>query len=299
MGALERLLVKTLPWVPRPLVSRVSARYIAGETLQDALGSIEKLNARGFRVTVDILGEFVKTLAEVEAATREYLEIFDVLSQRRLDSQASVKLTQLGLKLDVAQCEAAVRRLVQRAEQADNLVTIDMEDSTCTDPTLQIFENLRRESTHVSTVLQARLRRSQQDLERLLPLQPNIRICKGIYIEPEAIAWRGHQEIRDSYVALIERMMQEPCFVAIATHDDYLVDEAVRLVRQYELPRERYEFQMLLGVREDLGSRLMDEGHPVRIYVPYGREWYAYSLRRLQENPAIAGHVLRRFFGVH
>jgi proline dehydrogenase len=299
MGALERLLVKTLPWVPRPLVSRVSARYIAGETLQDALRSIDTLNARGFRVTVDILGEFVKSLPEVEAATGEYLEILDVLSQRQLDSQASVKLTQLGLKLDVNQCEAAVRQLVQRAEQTDNLVTIDMEDSTCTDATLQIFENLRQESTHVGTVLQARLKRSQSDLERLLPLQPNIRICKGIYIEPEKIAWRQPQEIRDSYAALIERMMQAPCFVAIATHDEVLVDQALQLLRQYEVPRERYEFQMLLGVREDLRGRLLEQGHPVRIYVPYGREWYAYSLRRLQENPAIAGHVLRRFFGVH
>jgi proline dehydrogenase len=280
-------------------VSRVSARYIAGETLQDALRSIDTLNARGFRVTVDILGEFVKSLPEVEAATGEYLEILDVLSQRQLDSQASVKLTQLGLKLDVNQCEAAVRQLVQRAEQTDNLVTIDMEDSTCTDATLQIFENLRQESTHVGTVLQARLKRSQSDLERLLPLQPNIRICKGIYIEPEKIAWRQPQKIRDSYAALIERMMQAPCFVAIATHDEVLVDQALQLLRQYEVPRERYEFQMLLGVREDLRGRLLEQGHPVRIYVPYGREWYAYSLRRLQENPAIAGHVLRRFFGVH
>jgi len=299
MGTLDRLLARTLPFVPRPLVSRVSARYIAGETLSEALQHIERLNALGFRVTVDILGEFVETLDAVEQATEEYLEIFDVLAARRLDSQASVKLTQLGLKLDVQRCEDAVRRLVRRAEETDNLVTIDMEDSTCTDATLAIFESMRRESTHVGAVLQARLKRSMQDLERLLPLQPHVRLCKGIYLEPESIAWRGFQEIRDSYVDLLRAALAGPSYVAIATHDEFLVDAALRLLHEQDIGSERYEFQMLLGVRQDLGARLLQQGHPVRIYVPFGREWYAYSLRRLKENPAIAGHVLRQFFGVH
>lgn len=299
MGALDRILVKTLPWVPRPVVSRVSARYIAGETLPEALRQIEGLNARGFRVTVDILGEFVETRAAAEAAADEYLEIFDVLAERRLDSQASVKLTQLGLKLDPDLCHASMRRIVERAETSNNFVTIDMEDSSCTAETLDIFEDLRRGHACVGVVLQARLKRSLQDLRRLLPLEPHVRLCKGIYLEPAAIAWRGFQEIRDAYVELMRHLMQAPSFVAIATHDDDLVDQALKLLRQYQVPRERYEFQLLLGVREDLGVRLVDEGHAVRIYVPYGREWYAYSMRRLQENPAIAGHVFRQFFGMH
>jgi len=297
MGTLDRLLIKALPLVPKPLVSRVSSRYIAGETLAEALGQIERLNARGFSVTVDVLGEFVEDRAAVEAATAEYLQIFEVIAERQLRSQASVKLTQLGLKLDPQLCETSVRRLVQRASATDNLVTLDMEDSSCTDETLRIFETVRRESPRVGAVIQARLRRSLQDVDRLLALEPHVRVCKGIYLEPRSIAWQGFQEIRDSYVQLVERLLSRPSFVAIATHDEYLVEQALRLLQEKEVGRERYEFQLLLGVREDLGLRLVDAGHPVRIYVPYGREWYAYSMRRLQENPAIAGHVLRQFFG--
>jgi proline dehydrogenase len=297
LSALDQLLVKALPWVPKPLVSRVSSRYIAGESLPEALRHIDRLNARGFLVTVDILGEFVADKSAVEAATLAYLEIFDVLAQRQLQSQASVKLSQLGLKLDRQLCEASIRQLVQRAAATDNLVTIDMEDSSCTDETLRIFELMRRESACVGAVIQARLRRSLQDVERLLPLTPHVRICKGIYIEPEAIAWRDFDEIRAAYLQLLECMLAQPSFVAIATHDAYLVDQALRMIHERKIGRDRYEFQLLLGVREDLGGRLLDEGHPVRIYVPFGREWYAYSMRRLQENPAIAGHVFRQFFG--
>lgn len=297
MGALDQLLAKALPWVPKPLVSRVSSRYIAGESLAEALISIESLNARGFRATVDILGEFVEDRTAIAAATDEYLKVFDVLAERRLQSQASVKLSQLGLMLDAQLCEDSLRQLVQRATATNNLVTIDMEDSSCTDQTLRLFEVMRGESTHVSAVVQARLRRSLQDVERLLPLEPNVRICKGIYLEPEAIAWRGFEEIRASYLQLLDLMLSQPSFVAIATHDEYLVDEALRMLQEKNITAERYEFQMLLGVRQDLGARLLEAGHPVRIYVPYGREWHAYSMRRLQENPAIAGHVFRQFFG--
>ena len=297
MGALDQLLIKALPWVPKPLVSRVSSRYIAGESLAAALDQIKRLNARGFQVTVDILGEFVENRAAVEAAKAEYVQIFDVLTERQLQSQASVKLSQLGLKFDPRLCEESIQCLVQRAAATGNLVTLDMEDSSCTDETLRIFEVMRRASSHVGAVIQARLRRSLQDVDRLLPLEPHVRICKGIYLEPKAIAWQGFQEIRDSYMQLVERMLSRPSFVAIATHDEVLVDRALQLLREKDVPRERYEFQLLLGVREDLGARLIDAGHAVRIYVPYGREWYAYSIRRLQENPAIAGHVLRQFFG--
>jgi proline dehydrogenase len=297
MGALDQILAKLLPLVPRPIVGRVSARYIAGESLAQAVHHIQRLNERGFHVTVDVLGEFVEAIAEVERATAEYREIFEVITEQQLDSQASVKLSQLGLKLDSQVCEKSMRQLVQCAESHNNLVTVDMEDSSCTEATLQIFEALRRQSSHAGIVVQARLRRSPQDVERLLPLEPHVRICKGIYLEPPAIAWQGYQEIRHAYVQLVDQMLAQPSFLAIATHDEYLVEQSIALLKKHHASKDRYEFQLLLGVREDLGKRLLDQGHPVRIYVPYGAEWYAYSMRRLQENPAIAGHVFRQFFG--
>ena len=293
MGAFDRMVVQVLPLVPRAVVRRVSARYIAGDRLEDAMATVARLNALGARATVDVLGEFVHTLAEAERATTAYVDVFSAIAARGLDTQASVKLTQLGLKLDLDACAHNLRRLVRAAAAHDNLLTIDMEDATCTDATLELFIAARRESAHVGAVLQACLRRTRADLERLLPLEPNVRICKGIYIEPEAIAFQGRDEVRRNYLDLIEAMLQRPSFVGIATHDEALVQGSFELLRRYGTGPEHYEFQMLLGVREDLRRRILKAGHPLRVYVPFGEHWYAYSLRRLKENPEIAGHVLR------
>ncbi|MFQ5600177.1 MAG: proline dehydrogenase family protein, partial [Candidatus Krumholzibacteriia bacterium] len=215
MGALDRVLAQMLPYVPRSIVSRFSARYIAGAHLQDALDAVQRLNDGGIRATVDVLGEFVLELSEVERATAHYVDLLDALHAHELDSQASVKLTQLGLKLDPQVCLGNVRVLVRRAEEQGNLVTLDMEDSSCTDATLDIFETLRRESTSVGAVLQACLRRSRADLERLLPLEPNVRICKGIYIEPPEIAYPRRHEVRESFLELVDALLARPSFVGI------------------------------------------------------------------------------------
>ncbi len=297
MGAFDRVLASVLPYVPRALVGRVSSRYIAGETLSDALDTVAALNQAGVQATVDILGEFVHTLGEAERARDEYVELLDELARKQLDSQASVKLTQLGLKLDHEACLRSMRQLVQHAARQGSLVTIDMEDSSCTDATLDIFETLRHESAHVGAVLQSCLRRSRDDLERLLPLQPHVRVCKGIYVEPEEIAFRDREEVRRSFLDLVESMLSGAGFVGIATHDEPLIQGSRALLQQYGADASRYEFQMLLGVRDELRQRLLAEGHPVRVYVPYGRQWYAYSMRRLKENPAIAGHVFRNLLG--
>ncbi len=297
MGAFDRVLAQVLPLVPRALVGRVSARYIAGESAADALRTVATLNASGFRATVDVLGEFVGNLAEAQAACAEYVGLLDAFEAQKLDTQASVKLTQLGLKLDAGTCRHLMQQLVEEAERHGNLITIDMEDSSCTDATLDIFETLRKTSAHVGVVLQSCLRRSTRDLERLLPLAPNVRICKGIYVEPAAIAFQERDEVRQNFLELVEMLLTSEGFVGIATHDEVLVRGSRELLRRHESDARRYEFQMLLGVRDELRRRLLAEGHPVRVYVPYGSQWYAYSMRRLKENPAIAGHVFRNLLG--
>jgi proline dehydrogenase len=296
MGALDRIVVQILPLVPRAVVRRFSERYIAGTTVDEALATVAALNRSGVRATVDVLGEFVTDLRESAAATRAYVELFERIAAAHLDTQASVKLTQLGLKIDRPACERHLHTLVETAARHDNLLTIDMEDSSCTEATLDIFAAARRRSAHVGAVLQACLRRSRSDLEALLPLHPNIRICKGIYIEPESIAFTDRESVRKSYLGLVESLLCSSGFVGIATHDAVLLRACRELIRRHGATSERYEFQMLLGVREDLRRELMAEGHPVRVYVPFGDHWYAYSLRRLKENPAIAGHVLRGLF---
>lgn len=298
MGAFDRVLAQMLPYVPRGLVARVSARYIAGETLHEALRTVEQLRAQGLCTTVDILGEFVRDLDEAEEACLEYLGLLDACAARGLHSQASVKLTQLGLKHDLESCKRSMRRLVERAQQFDTLITIDMEDSSCTDATLDVFEALRRESANVGAVLQSCLRRSVRDLERLLPLAPNVRICKGIYVEPPELAFQDRDEVRRNFLELVGILLSSEGFVGIATHDEQLVDASRKLLQAHGAPTSRYEYQMLLGVRDELRERLLKEGHPVRVYVPFGRHWYAYSVRRLKENPAIAGHVLRNLLRV-
>lgn len=293
MGTLDRMMVQLLPYVPRAVVRRVSARYIAGDGVQEALDTVETLNRSGARATVDVLGEFVTEITAANAAAAAYVELFATIAKRQLDTQASVKLTQLGLQIDRDVCVTNLRRLVRAAAQNGNLLTIDMEDSSCTQATLDLFVQARQESAQVGAVLQACLRRSQTDLERIMPLAPNVRICKGIYLEPPSIAYVEREAVRRSFVTLVETMLQRPSFVGIATHDDVVVDRCLELLRRHGATPAQYEFQMLLGVREELRRKLLQAGHPVRVYVPFGEHWYAYSLRRLKENPTIARHVLR------
>jgi len=292
-STLDKMVVQILPHVPRGVVRRVSARYIAGPTLADALETVGQLEKSGARATVDVLGEFVHTLLEAGRETGAYLELIDALHREHLDAQVSVKLTALGLKLDPEVCYANLRGLVRAAAAYGNLVTIDMEDSSCTDATLDIFRRMRAETPQVGAVLQARLRRSRADLASLLPLGPNVRICKGIYLEAPEIAFQDRDAVRESYLDLVDAMLSRPSFVGIATHDEVLVEGSLERLERHGTTTDHYEFQMLLGVREELRRRLLAAGHPVRVYVPYGESWYAYSLRRLKENPAIAGHVLR------
>ena len=296
MKLLNALVVRLLPLAPRSVVQRVASRYVAGETLEQALACVAGLNAQGCMATLDVLGEDVTRREESEETVAEYIHALDAIAARRLDSNVSVKLTALALKLDPAHCRREFRRILQRAKELGNFVRIDMEDSSVTDETLRIYFEAREEFDNVGLVLQAYLRRSLEDARRAARVRANVRICKGIYVEPPEIAFQDPDEIRRSYIQLLDVLLDAGCYVGIATHDPPLIEGALAAVRRRELAPSAYEFQMLLGVAGDARRRLVAAGHRLRVYVPYGRSWYAYSMRRLKENPAIAGHVIKGLF---
>jgi proline dehydrogenase len=291
VALLDRAIVRVLPAMPKPVVRRISERYIAGTDLEHACRVVERLNAAGKMATIDVLGEEITEREEALAIAREYDRVFDAIEHYALDSNVSVKLTGLGLKLGYAFCRENLAALV-RAEAGSNFVRIDMEDSSCTDDTLRLYRDLRADGLeNVGIVLQAMLRRTLDDVKELAAPGLNVRLCKGIYIEPPEIAFQEFQEVRDNFVRVLEELLDAGAYVGIATHDEWLVDESLRLLDRHGRGREEYEFQMLLGVAEKLGEGLVQDGHRLRIYVPYGRHWYSYSLRRLQENPKIAGYI--------
>ncbi|HEY2939440.1 MAG TPA: proline dehydrogenase family protein [Gaiellaceae bacterium] len=292
MALLDRALVRLLPAVPKPVVRRISDRYIAGTELTDALRVVRELNAQGKMATIDVLGEEIANLDEARAIAAAYRDTFEALDREGLDSNVSVKLTALGLKLGYDLCRANLEEVVRHAGERGNFVRIDMEDSSTTDDTLRLYRGLRAAGhENLGVVLQARLKRTVEDVRALADLRPNVRICKGIYLEPPEIAYRDFKAVRTSFVQALEELWDAGCYVGVATHDEWLVEQALRGVAERGLGSEEYEFQMLLGVRPALGDELVRQGHRLRIYTPFGRDWYEYSMRRLQENPKIAGYI--------
>jgi proline dehydrogenase len=294
----DRAIVRLLPAVPKPVVRRISERYIAGTELEDACRVVERLNAEGKLATIDVLGEEITSDEEARAIAHTYEDVFSTIERQGLDSNVSVKPTALGLQLGYDLCRENLELVVRRAAETSNFVRVDMEDSSTTDDTLRMYRELR-EAGHdnVGVVLQASLRRTVADIAALADLKPSVRLCKGIYVEPEEIQFRDFEAVRANFVRALEALLDAGLYVGIATHDEWLLEEGKRLVAERGLRREEYEFQMLLGVRERLGDALVAEGHRLRIYVPFGRHWYAYSLRRLQENPKIAGYIAADTFG--
>jgi proline dehydrogenase len=293
MLVLDRVIASVLPWIPRAVIRHVAARYIAGETLEDAMRVCAGLNRMGFRATMDILGEDVHQLDQAEAAAANYRNLLDELHRRKMNSNISIKLTQLGLKIDHAECYRLTEAVVAHAATLGNFVRIDMEDSSCTTPTLQIHAQLRRSHRNVGVVLQAYLRRTIEDAGALAIRGENVRLCKGVYAEPEPIAFQEMREINANYTKVLRMLLGGGVYVGIATHDEAMISAAEALIRERGLTGIDYEFQMLLGVREPLRDQILERGHPVRIYIPFGSDWYAYSVRRLRENPRLAGYVLR------
>jgi proline dehydrogenase len=296
MRPVDRIIASFLPWVPKPVVGRIARRYIAGETTDDAIRVARNLNKRGFRATMDILGEDVHRLDQAHDAAEGYRALLTELHAKKIDSNVSVKLTQLGLKVDKRECLALADSVVVRAQELGNFVRIDMEDSSCTSDTLEIYAELRHRHGNVGVVVQAYLHRTQEDVTSLLPLKPNFRLCKGVYVEPPSIAFHDMEDINRNYLTLLEQLLRSGIYVGIATHDEPLVRQAQEWIRDLRLPPTAYEFQMLLGVNESLREKIQAAGHPLRVYIPFGRDWYAYSVRRLRENPRLAGYVLKALF---
>jgi len=298
MSLLDRTIAFTLPAVPKPIVGFFSKRYIAGPEVEDAFRVARGLEERGARATFDILGEFITTAEEARANTESYVDLIRRIAAGGFASRnVSVKLTSLGLLLDRTLCLDNMRTLMGAAREVDGFVRVDMEDSQCTDRTIEIYRTLRREfAGHVGLVVQSRLRRTLADVDDLTAEPSSFRLCKGIYLEPRPIAFTDAELIRRNFTLVLDRMFERGAYVGIATHDEILVWEALRLIRKHKLGRDAYEFQMLLGVDEELRNIILADGHRLRVYVPFGRQWYAYSVRRLRENPQIAGYGFKAIF---
>ena len=295
---LQQFLVTIMPYVPRSVIWRFSRRYIAGTELEDAFRAVKSLNSMGCSATIDVLGEDSTSVGQIDSARDLYIRALEGISEHNVDCYASVKLSEMGLRFDVERCVEVMERLLRKARDVGNFVRIDMEDSSVTSITLEIYKRLRNENDNVGAVIQSCLRRSEKDIDDLLGSGPtDIRLCKGIYLEPENIAFRDPEEIRNSFCRLLEQLVDGGATrVGIATHDPALVQFAEEIIETRHLDKGRYEFQMLLGVAGNLRARLVSAGHPVRVYVPFGELWLSYSMRRLRENPQIVGHIVRNLF---
>ncbi len=297
MDILNKITIGMMPVVPKPIVGRVASRYIAGEKLSDAVKVIKSLHELGAVATIDLLGENSSDPDHVRKAAGTYMEMLDIIEAEKLDSNVSVKPTHLGLKIDYDFCREQITAIAAHAAEYGNFVRIDMEDHTCTDDTIRLYQEIHDQYDNVGLVLQAYLHRTINDIQPLMKMKANLRLCKGIYIEPRRICYRNRNIVIRNYALLLEELLKAGCYVGIATHCEETIWHARRIIYQLGLKRDQYEFQMLLGVQEQLRRSLIDEGHKMRVYVPFGDEWYPYSTRRLKENPSIAGHIMRDFFG--
>ncbi|MBZ0199927.1 MAG: proline dehydrogenase family protein [Ignavibacteriaceae bacterium] len=284
--------------MPKSVVGFFSSKYIAGESLDDGIRVVKELNAKGIFATMDVLGESVTNKAEAEDAKNKASDVLDAIVKHKLNANLSIKPTQMGLSIDEEFAYNRVTELVEKAARIDNFVRIDMEDSPYTDKTFNLFKRIFSEYKNVGVVIQAYLRRTYSDAMSLNKLGANYRLCKGIYVEPASIAYKGKQEVRDNYLRTLKEMFSSGNYVGIATHDKFLIDGAYDLIKEMNIPKDKFEFQMLLGVREDLRDKINADGYKIRVYVPFGKDWYAYSIRRLKENPQMAGHIFKSIIGI-
>ena len=297
MGIVDRAIANSVPVIPRPIVKKISSRYIAGDTLEEAVETVRGLNREGCVATIDLLGESTESKADAAGKLKDYKKVVDTLDEHDLAGGISIKLTGLGLTLNEELCRANVEEIVEYAGERGRFVRVDMEDSPHTDATLGIVHDTYRRHKNTGAVLQAYMRRSLEDVQNIIEAGFSVRLCKGIYDEPRAVAYKDFDTVRQNYIFLLDELLKGGVYVGIATHDEYLIWHALRLIHQLEVPKDRYEFQMLLGVDEELRSILVNAGHKLRVYVPFGEDWYEYSTRRLKENPKIAGYVAKDVIG--
>lgn len=299
---LNKLIANVLPHMPKKLVWVFSKRYIAGESIEQAILASKLLNEKGIETTIDLLGEFIETIEEAKNNKNQYIDIINQCTRENIKGNFSLKPTMFGLLIDKEVCYNYIREIVALAAQKNTFVRIDMEDSQCVDIELDIFKRLKLEfPANVGLVVQAYLRRTLKDVEDLNELNTtdnplNFRLCKGIYVEPENIAFKEFKQIQQNFLNDLEYMFKSKMYVGIATHDKHLVEESYKLIEKYNVPKNRYEFQMLYGVTPDLRKSIVSKGHRMRVYVPFGKHWFGYSTRRLKENPKMATEIIKALF---
>lgn len=296
MGLVTRAVLAVLPHVPKPVMRRMAARYIAGETLDEALGRCASLQARGFQTVLDVLGEGIADEAQARAVAAAYCTAATALHARRIDAYVSVKPTHVGLTIGEDLAFELYSLIAAHCAPLGQFLRVEMEDAPTKDATLRVFERLRTRHANVGIVLQSRLFCTKDDIARLAPGPLDVRMVKGIYLEPASIAHVEPEPIRKAYLECLELLCARGATLSLATHDDGLAARALEVLAKHRYKREQYEFQTLMGVREELWDKWRVAGHRVRVYVPYGPEWRPYSLRRMRKNPQIVGHVIKQAF---
>lgn len=294
---INTIITKTLPLFPKSFVYLFAKKYIAGATLEDAIKVCEELEKKGAVTTIDTLGEFVDSKAQALKETGMSKAVLEAIKNNNLESYLSIKPTSLGLEIDFEFAYENIRSILLMAKTKNLFVRLDMENTPYTSQTLDIYKKLRDEGfENIGFVIQAYLKRSMDDIKELSSYKPSTRLCKGIYNESSDLAYKDRERIRENYKELLQYMIESGYYPAIATHDDVLLDYAEQLIKDKNLAKNQYEFQMLLGVTESLRTGLINNGHKVRVYTPYGIDWYGYSIRRLNENPQMAGHIVKSIF---
>jgi proline dehydrogenase len=302
MMFLNRIIAAILPIMPQWLVWIFSKRYIAGQNLNEAIVTAKTLNSEGNMVTIDLLGEFITDISEAYKNKEEYIEIIERAEKEGINGNYSLKPTMFGLLLDKEACFTIIRDIVIKAAEYNNFVRVDMEDSQCVDMEIDIFRRLKKEfPKNVGLVLQSYMRRTMSDINNMMDLSTpeipvNYRLCKGIYVEPVEVAYKKYEEVNEHYLKDLEHMFKKGIYPAIATHDDKLVEGAYKLIEKYKVPKDKFEFQMLYGVTPALRKSILKKGFRMRIYVPFGKNWFAYSTRRLKENPKMAQEIIKALF---
>jgi proline dehydrogenase len=299
---LNQLLANALPYMPQKLIWIFSKRYIAGETIEDGLNACRQLNKQGIEVTVDLLGEFIATIEQAAENKNKYIAIIERFTSEGIVGNFSVKPTMFGLLIDKDICMANLEEVIKKAAEKKSFIRIDMEDSQCVDNELEIYRKFQQKyPANVGLVVQAYLRRTKNDLMNLSTIQTNgnplnFRLCKGIYIEPKHIAFKEFEEVQEHYIDDLNYLLDHKMYVGIATHDKQLVEKAIEIIEEKKIDKTKYEFQMLYGVTPELRNSIVKQGYKMRVYVPFGKDWFGYSTRRLKENPKMASHIVKALF---
>jgi len=299
---LSKIIASCLPYMPKKLIWIFSKRYIAGQTIEEGLAACRELNRQQIEVTVDLLGEFITTIEQAEQNKNKYLEIIERFTSEGIKGNFSLKPSMFGLLINKDICFSNIEEVVGKAAEKNSFVRIDMEDSQCVDPEIELYRNLQQKfPANVGLVIQAYMKRTKDDLNNLSSIHVNgnplnFRLCKGIYIEPKQIAYKEYEEIREHYLDDLRFMLDNNMYVGIATHDKYLVEKAQEIIREKNLDKSKFEFQMLYGVTPELRSSIVKQGYKMRVYVPFGKDWFGYSTRRLKENPKMASHIIKALF---